>query len=114
MGSIASMSDYNAVKVYSNSSTFKSSSRTDEWKGIVKTYSLTYEPGDMLQAVFDRSKASNHWRTHARVLREYVEYFGPRTEQLDIGYEGEQAVFTSFTEKIQHGRGKRPELHDKM
>lgn len=64
----------------------------------------------MLQAVFDRSKATNQWRAPAHMLREYVDFFGAKTEHLDIGYdeESERAVLTSFTEKVQNGRGSQP------
>jgi cell cycle checkpoint control protein RAD9A len=39
------------------------------------------------------------------MLREYIEYFGPKTEQLDLLASEGKAIFTSFTEKIQDGKG---------
>jgi len=38
-------------------------------------------------------------------LREYIEYFGVKTEQLDLLVKDEKAIFTSFTEKIMDGKG---------
>src|SRR5690606_37695887 len=37
------------------------------------------------------------------MLREYMEHFGPRTEQLDISVQDDRATFTSFTEKLVDG-----------
>jgi hypothetical protein len=34
-----------------------------------------------------------------------VEYFGPKTDQLDWYFENGKVTFTSYTEKIQAGRG---------
>lgn len=39
------------------------------------------------------------------MLKEYIEYFGPKTEQLDIYAEDSRAIFTSYTEKIMNGKG---------
>ena len=40
----------------------------------------------------------------SRTLREVVEYFGPKTDQLDWFYKDDKVTFTSYTEKIQSGR----------
>ena len=37
-------------------------------------------------------------------MREYIEYFGPRTEQLDMLAKDGKAIFTSFTDKIMDGK----------
>ena len=71
-----------------------------------KTYRLTYEPTEVMHALFDRTAASQGWKISARVLREYIEYFGPKTEQLDLLAQEGKAVFTSFTEKVQDGNRK--------
>jgi cell cycle checkpoint control protein RAD9A len=76
-------------------------------QGVIKTYKLTYEAVDVMHALFDRTTAKNRWSMRAGGLREYVEYFGAKTEMLDIfsGEEGEgRAVFKSFTEKISNGK----------
>lgn len=72
--------------------------------GMTKTYRLTYESVEIMHALFDKSSAPQGWRISSRVLREYIEYFGPKTEQLDILAQEGKVVFTSFTEKIQDGQ----------
>ena len=72
---------------------------------MTKTYQLTYESVEVMHALFDKTAASQGWRISARILREYVEYFGPKTEQLDLLAAEGKAIFTSFTEKIQNGKG---------
>ncbi|PNS13788.1 hypothetical protein CAC42_3281 [Sphaceloma murrayae] len=71
---------------------------------ICKHGMLTYESVEIMHALFDKSTASNGWKISARILREYIEYFGPRTEQLDMLSKDGKAVFTSFTEKIMDGK----------
>ena len=61
---------------------------------------------EIMHALFDRSAAMQGWRISSRVMREYVEFFGPKTEQLDLVAQDGKAIFTSFTEKIQDGKGK--------
>lgn len=73
--------------------------------GVIKTYKLTYEPVDVLHALFDKNSATSHWTISSSSLKEFIEYFGPKTEQLDIYAEDERVTFTSFTEKITDGRG---------
>lgn len=72
---------------------------------MTKTYRLTYEPVEVMHALFDKTAATQGWRISARILREYIEYFGPKTEQLDLLASEGKAVFTSFTEKITDGKG---------
>lgn len=73
---------------------------------MTKTYRLTYEPVEIMHALFDRNAASQGWKIAARVLREYIEFFGPKTEQLDLVAQDGKAIFTSFTEKVTNGNGK--------
>jgi len=72
--------------------------------GMTKTYRLTYEAAEVMHALFDKTAASQGWRISSRVMREYVEYFGPKTEQLDLCASDGKVIFTSFTEKIQDGK----------
>ncbi|KAK4494038.1 hypothetical protein PRZ48_015225 [Zasmidium cellare] len=72
--------------------------------GMTKTYRLTYESVEVMHALFDKTAATQGWRISSRVLREYIEYFGPKTEQLDLLAQDGKAVFTSFTQKIQDGK----------
>ncbi|KAF2033728.1 hypothetical protein EK21DRAFT_86198 [Setomelanomma holmii] len=73
--------------------------------GVIKTYKLTYEAVDVMHALFDRSVAKNRWSMQSGAVKEYIEYFGTKTEMLDIfaGEDG-RCVFKSFTEKISNGK----------
>lgn len=73
--------------------------------GVVKTTRLIYESAEVLNATFDRKYSSNHWKISARTLRDVVEYFGPRTDQLDWYFKDNKVTFTSYTDKVQNGRG---------
>lgn len=83
-----------------------SSSPDEHLTGVTKTYRLTYEPVEVMRALFDRQRATNSWAISAKLLREYSEYFSPKTEQLDIYPEEGRCTFLSFTEKIMHGKGR--------
>jgi cell cycle checkpoint control protein RAD9A len=74
-------------------------------QGVIKTYKLTYEAVDVMHALFDKNAATNKWSMHSGVMKEYIEYFGTKTEMLDIfaGEDG-KAVFKSYTEKISNGK----------
>lgn len=79
---------------------------------MAKTYRLTYESVEIMHALFDKAAATQGWRISSRMMREYIEYFGPKTEQLDLVAQDGKAIFTSFTEKIQDGKGKPLFHHD--
>ncbi|GME28296.1 Rad9 [Neofusicoccum parvum] len=70
-----------------------------------KTYKLTYESVEVMHALFDKQSAHNRWSIHSSALKEVIEYFGPKTEQLDIYAEDGRVTYTSFTEKISNGKG---------
>ena len=72
---------------------------------MLKTYKLTYESVEVMHALFDKGAAANRWRISSKPLKEFIEHFGPRTEQLDIYQENGRAIFTSYTEKIVDGKG---------
>ncbi|KAG9941554.1 Rad9-domain-containing protein, partial [Aureobasidium melanogenum] len=72
--------------------------------GVTKTYRLTYESVEVSHALFDKHNAPNGWKISSRLLREYIEFFGAKTEQLDLLVKDEKAIFTSFTEKIMDGK----------
>jgi cell cycle checkpoint control protein RAD9A len=74
-------------------------------KGVIKTYRLTYESIEVMHALFNRDSAKNRWTISASVLRSFIDYFGPTTEQLDLYSENGRATLTSYTEKIMNGRG---------
>ncbi|PWW76323.1 Rad9-domain-containing protein [Tuber magnatum] len=71
---------------------------------VLKTYRLTYEEVDVMHAVFDKDAARNMWIVKGRLLREFMEHFAPKAEQLDISSENGRAAFTSFTEKLVYGK----------
>ncbi|KAF2086706.1 DNA repair protein Rad9 [Saccharata proteae CBS 121410] len=73
-------------------------------QGVTKTYKLTYESVEVMHALFDKASASNRWSIRSSMLRETIEYFGSRTEQLDMYAENGRVTYTSFTEKITNGR----------
>jgi cell cycle checkpoint control protein RAD9A len=74
-------------------------------QGVIKTYKLTYEAVDVMHALFDRSVAKNRWSMHSGAVKEFIEYFGTKTEMLDIfASEDGRCVFKSYTEKISNGK----------
>jgi cell cycle checkpoint control protein RAD9A len=77
-------------------------------QGVIKTYRLTYEAAEVMHALFDRNVARNRWSMHAGAMKEYIDYFGARTEMLDI-FAGDEdgdgrCVFKTYTEKISNGK----------
>ena len=72
---------------------------------MIKTYKLSYESAEVMHALFNKNAAKNTWTINAAALRSFVEYFGAKTEQLDISTEDGRATFTSYTEKITNGKG---------
>ncbi|KAL1390624.1 Rad9-domain-containing protein [Phyllosticta capitalensis] len=79
-------------------------------QGVTKTYKLTYEPVEVMHALFDRQSANNHWTISSAALKETIEFFGPKTEQLDIYTDNGRVTYTSFTEKITNGKGECPKV----
>lgn len=73
--------------------------------GVIKTYRLTFESVAPMHAQFTKANVNNHWAISSRTLREFVEHFGPGTEQLDIYSENGRVSLTSYTEKIVSGNG---------
>jgi cell cycle checkpoint control protein RAD9A len=74
-------------------------------EGVIKTYRLTFEAIPPMHALFVRANANNTWSISSKTLREFVEHFGPGTEQLDIYSEDGRVSLTSYTEKIMSGNG---------
>lgn len=72
---------------------------------MIKTYKLTYESVEVVHALFDKNVAKNRWKIGAHVLRNWIEYFGAGTEQLDICAEDGRVAFMSYTEKIMDDKG---------
>jgi hypothetical protein len=74
--------------------------------GVLKTYRLTFESVAPMHALFAKDGAYNTWSISSKTLREFVEHFGPGTEQLDIYSEDGRVSLTSYTEKIMSGNGR--------
>ena len=72
----------------------------------MKTYKLTFEAAPAQHALFRKEETNNRWSISSRTLRDFVEHFGPKTEQLDIYSDDGKASFTSYTEKIMSGNGE--------
>lgn len=68
-------------------------------------YRLTFEAVQPMRAMFREEQVKNRWQLSSRTLRELVEHFEPKTEQLDIFHENGRANFMSYTEKIADGNG---------
>jgi cell cycle checkpoint control protein RAD9A len=77
----------------------------DTLAGIRETYKLTFEAGSTLHALFRADMTRNTWSMSAQILRNFAEYFGPKTEQLEIAYTEGRARFTSYTDKVVSGKG---------
>lgn len=75
--------------------------------GVKKTYKLTYEPTEPIKAIFDSSTARNRWTISAYILKAFSEFFGARTENLEMCYDNGRMTFDCFTEKIMHGAGAK-------
>lgn len=74
--------------------------------GVMKQYRLTFEAVPPVHALFVRESANNCWSISSRALREFVEHFGPGTEQLEIFSEDGRVNFTSYTDKVINGNGE--------
>ena len=75
--------------------------------GVTKTYRLTYESVEVMHALFDRGGATNRWTIRSQYLREFVDFFAPQAEQLDIYCDDGKVTFLSFTEKITNAKNGR-------
>ncbi|KAF2211001.1 hypothetical protein CERZMDRAFT_112831 [Cercospora zeae-maydis SCOH1-5] len=73
--------------------------------GMTKTYRLTYESVEVMHALFDKAAATQGFRVSSRILRDYSEHFGPKTEQLDMVAQEGKMTFTSFTERSVDQKG---------
>jgi cell cycle checkpoint control protein RAD9A len=53
-----------------------------------------------MHALFDKNTANNRWSIKSSFLKEFIDYFSPKSEQLDIYAEDGKVTFLSFTEKV--------------
>lgn len=68
--------------------------------GVVKTYTLTYEATEIMNALFDKATSFNRWAIKAAFLKENLDYFSPKVEQLDIFYDNDKMTFLSYQDKV--------------
>ncbi|KAI9703998.1 MAG: hypothetical protein M1820_005619 [Bogoriella megaspora] len=68
--------------------------------GVVKTYKLSYEATEVMQAMFNKNAAHNTFQISAKMLKEYTEFFAPKAEQLDFYAENGRVTLASFTDRI--------------
>lgn len=73
--------------------------------GIRKTYKLQYEQTQtMMYAVTDKTLCFNHFALSARTLKDVVDHFAPRAEELTLAVNDGQVLLTSFTEGVTHDK----------
>jgi cell cycle checkpoint control protein RAD9A len=53
-----------------------------------------------MHAIFDRSPSMNYWSIKSSFLKENLDFFSPKVEQLDIHHEDDKMTFLSFTNKV--------------
>jgi len=53
-----------------------------------------------MHALFDKQSAVNQWTINSSFLREHLDFFSPKVEQLDICYEKDRITFLSYTNKV--------------
>ncbi|WBW72266.1 checkpoint clamp complex protein Rad9 [Schizosaccharomyces osmophilus] len=72
--------------------------------GVIKTYKIAYEQTQTLQAVFDKASCHNNWQINSKILKDLVEHFGQKTEELTIQPVHGRVLLTSFTEEVVHNK----------
>ncbi|EPY53466.1 checkpoint clamp complex protein Rad9 [Schizosaccharomyces cryophilus OY26] len=72
--------------------------------GVIKTYKIAYEQTQMLHAVFDKASCHNNWQINSKILKDLVEHFGQKTEELTIQPVHGRVLLTSFTEEVIHNK----------
>ena len=65
-----------------------------------------------MHALFDELIARNSWTIGAHVLKIFCEYFGTKKESLDLFYDGNRAVFTSYSDRKIREEGKQSRSGD--
>jgi cell cycle checkpoint control protein RAD9A len=53
-----------------------------------------------MHAIFERLSSMNFWTIKASFLKENLDFFSPKVEQLDIYHEDDKMTFLSFTSKV--------------
>ena len=74
--------------------------------GILKTYQLTYEDEQSMHAVFDPRKCQNRWVISAKLLKDYMDHFIAKTEELAMSAAQSKLILTAFTEGLTYNTGR--------
>ncbi|XP_009076845.1 PREDICTED: cell cycle checkpoint control protein RAD9B, partial [Acanthisitta chloris] len=67
--------------------------------GVVKTYNLTFQDCDPLQAVFAKDLCPNVLKVHSRLLAEAVVHFPTSQEEITLAVTPSKVCFKSYTEE---------------
>ncbi|EMR10759.1 hypothetical protein PNEG_00908 [Pneumocystis murina B123] len=68
--------------------------------GVLKTYKITYEQCQTMHALCNKSLCKNKWKIHSRTLKEYLDHFSSRAEELTLMSQNDKLLLTSFTEGL--------------
>ncbi|CCG84241.1 protein of unknown function [Taphrina deformans PYCC 5710] len=68
--------------------------------GVRKTYKLQYETTTTMHAVVDRTMNHNRFSMPARALKDVMDHFAPRAEEVTLAMDEGNLLLTSFTEGV--------------
>lgn len=68
--------------------------------GVRKTYKLQYEQTTTMHAVADRTTSHNRFTIAARAMKDVIDHFAPRAEELTLAVSDGNLLLTSFTEGV--------------
>ncbi|XP_071790558.1 cell cycle checkpoint control protein RAD9A-like [Asterias amurensis] len=66
--------------------------------GIVKTYNLTYQETESLQAVYSKNLCPNHIIAHSKTLADVVSGFQTAQEEISLTVNPQQVTFKNYVE----------------
>ncbi|KAG5438934.1 hypothetical protein PCANB_002264 [Pneumocystis canis] len=73
--------------------------------GVLKTYKITYEQFQIMHALYDKSSCRNTWKINSRILKEHLDHFSTRAEELTLMIQNDKLLLTSFAEGLIHDKG---------
>ncbi|KAG4301402.1 hypothetical protein PCK1_002328 [Pneumocystis canis] len=72
--------------------------------GVLKTYKITYEQFQIMHALYDKSSCRNTWKINSRILKEHLDHFSTRAEELTLMIQNDKLLLTSFAEGLIHDK----------
>lgn len=72
--------------------------------GVRKTYKLQYEQTQTMHAVTDKTICHNRFSIAARAMKDVMDHFAPRAEELTLAVNDGNLLLTSFTEGIMNDK----------